>query len=295
MADREELEPIVLDDDLFERRVRVPALPGVVNEVYQRIQSGTADPASVAAILDRDAVFSAHVLKVVNSAYFGLPVAVTTVRFAIAYLGLSEVSRIALALSVMKVLNTEQRSLMESFWVRSYHTALISRKLAKRLTFSAEDAENLYLAALLHDVGKLVYAAAFPDHFKAVTQYCRDHGCRAVEAQKALGFPEDGELGLMVSRYWNLPKAVRRACAAHELEDLEQVKSRDQADPLQLAVCVASLLSVLCVYPLTDVQRVRISREIQRVMEMDQDDFLLLMSDVYDLRDEARRTVMGLL
>jgi HD-like signal output (HDOD) protein len=291
----DELPPIEFDDDLLERRIRVPALPGVVTEVFDAINSGDASPNEVAAIIDRDAVFAAHILKVVNSAYFGLPVAVNNVRFAIAYLGLAEVSRVALALSVMKALNSDQKNLIESFWVRSYHTALISRHLSKRLTFSSEDAENLYVAALLHDIGKLVYATAFPQHFQAIAQYCRDNGCRAVEAEKALGFPSDVDLGVMVAKYWRLPKPVQRACAAHEFEDLQRVKAKEDADPVELAVCVASLLSVLCVYPLSDDRRVQISREIQRVMELDQNAFLVVMSDVYEMRDEARRTVAGLL
>lgn len=287
--------PAIQLDEGFERRLQIPALPGVVNEIIVKVRSGATSPQEVAAIIDRDAVFSAHILKIVNSAYYGLPMPVSNVRFAIAYLGLNEVSRIATALAVMNVLETEQRSLVQSFWVRSYHTALVSRRLSKQLTFTAEDAENLYVAALLHDIGKLVYAIALPDHFRVITERCRAEGSRAVEAERALGLPEDWELGVRVAKFWQLPPAVIQACAHHELEDLRNVDDKDSADPLTLAVNIASLLSVLCVYPLSDDRRVSISREIQRVLGQSQDDFLLLMSDVYDLRDEAKRTVEGLL
>lgn len=295
IAPMSELAPIVVDDELFERRVRIPALPKVVQEVLERTQSEDTDPKEVAELIDRDASFSAHVLKIVNSAYYSLPVAVGNVRFAIAYLGLGEVCRVAMTLSVMQALKTDNPQLVEAFWVRSYHTALISRRLSKSLAFSGDDVEKLYAASLLHDLGKLVYAVAFPEHFARVSEYCREHGCRAVEAEAALGLPLDTALGVQLARHWHLPSSVRKACAFHELEDLQSLPTKADAPALELAVCVAALLSVLCIYPLTEDRRQSISREIQRVLEMNEDHFLMLMGDVYQLREDAQRTVRDLL
>ncbi|HJL42492.1 MAG TPA: HDOD domain-containing protein [Myxococcales bacterium LLY-WYZ-16_1] len=288
------LDPIVVDDQLFERQVRLPALPRVIQEVLEKTQSGDAEPKEVAELIDQDAAFAAHLLKVVNSAYYGLPVAVGSVRLAIAYLGLGEVARIALTLSVMRTLSGEQAELTQAFWTRSYHTALVSRRLAKPLGFTPDDSEKLYAAALLHDLGKLVYAMVFPDHFAQISQYCRDHGCRAVEAQAALGLPLDTSLGMQLARHWHLPESVRRACAFHELEDLESLGSKEEASPVEVAVCVAALLSVLCVYPLTEDRRQAICQQVQRVLELNNDEFLLLMGDVYQLRNDAVAAVDGL-
>jgi HD-like signal output (HDOD) protein len=287
------LAPLDLEHD-FARGLRLPALPKVAREVAERAQAGDADSAELSRLIERDASFAAHILKIVNSAYFGLPTAVSNTRFAIAYLGMAEVGRISLSLSVMQAMASEQRDLIRGFWVRSYHTALVSRRVSRFLTFSAEDAENLYAASLLHDIGKLGYAILYPEHFKAISDYCREHGVRAIEAERALGLPVDTEIGVRLASYWNLPTTVISACAHHELEDLRNMDPKT-TDPLSVAVCVASLLSILCVYPLSDERRVDISREIQRVLGHGQDDFLLLMSDVYDLRDDAKRTVDGLL
>ncbi|MEM1025812.1 MAG: HDOD domain-containing protein [Myxococcota bacterium] len=287
------LGPLDLEQD-FERGLRLPALPKVAQEVSRRVQAGDADPVELSRLIEQDASFAAHILKVVNSAYFNLPTPVSNTRFAIAYLGMAEVGRIALSLSVMQAMASEQKDLVRGFWVRSYHTALISRRVSRFLAFSAEDTENLYAAALLHDVGKLGYAVLYPEHFRSISTMCRQNGLRAIEAEEQLGLPLDTEIGVRLASYWNLPSTVISACAHHELEDLRNM-SLEGTDQLSIAVCVASLLSVLCVYPLSDDRRVDISREIQRVLNHSQDDFLLLMSDVYDLRDDAKRTVDGLL
>lgn len=290
-----DLEPIVLEDDMFEKRVELPALPKVAQQVYARSVGDDADAKEIAALIDQDAAFAAHILKVVNSAYFSLPVAVSNVRFAIAYLGLGEVSRIALALSVMRTLSADDRPLLEAFWVRSYHAALISRRISRKMTFSKTDAESLYIAALLHDLGKLVYAIKFPQHFTAIANYVRQHGCRLVEAEKSLGLPEDSELGARLCEHWRLPSIVRKACEHHELEDLRRMGASGENNPVIVAVCVASLLSVLCVLPLTEDRKREMSREVQRVLGLDEQAFLMLMSDVYELREEAKQTVRALL
>ncbi|NJK89118.1 MAG: HDOD domain-containing protein [Myxococcales bacterium] len=291
----DEIEPFIVDDDFFERRLDLPALPKVAQQVYALSTSDAADAREIAKLIDQDAAFAAHILKVVNSAYYSLPVAVSNVRFAIAYLGLGEVSRIALALSVMRTLATEDRALLEAFWVRSYHAALISRRVSRSMSFSKADAENLYIASLLHDLGKLVYAIKFPRHFAKVTDYVRQHGCRLVEAERALGFATDSELGVRLCEHWRLPSIVRLACAHHELEDLRAMQTRGDQNIVVVAVCVASLLSVLCVLPLSEERKRDISREVQRVLGLEEPGFLMLMSDIYELRDEAKRTVRALL
>lgn len=295
MVPSHDLEPIVIEDDMFERRVELPALPKVAQRVYALSTNDEADAKEIAALIDQDAAFAAHILKVVNSAYFSLPVAVSNVRFAIAYLGLGEVSRIALALSVMRTLTTDDRPLLEAFWVRSYHAALISRRISRKMSFSKTDAENLYIAALLHDLGKLVYAIKFPRHFAVIADYVRQHGCRLVEAEVSLGLPKDSDLGARLCDHWRLPAIVRRACEQHELEDLRKMQSAADTNPVVLAVCVASLLSVICVLPLTEDRKREMSREVQRVLGLDEQAFLILMSDVYELREEAKQTVRSLL
>jgi len=290
-----DLEPIVITDDMFEERVQLPALPKVAQQVYARSVGEDADAKEIAALIDQDASFAAHILKVVNSAYFSLPVAVSNVRFAIAYLGLGEVSRIALALSVMRTLSSDDKALLEAFWVRSYHSALISRRVSRKMTFSKTDAENLYIASLLHDLGKLVYAIKFPQHFSAVADYVRKHGVRLVEAEKKLGLPIDSELGARLCEHWRLPAIVRRACEQHEFEDLQQMGRGGDTQPVVGAVAVASQLSVLCVLPLTEDRKREMSREVQRVLGLDEQGFLMLMSDVYELREEAKQTVRALL
>ena len=86
------LTPIEIDPKTFLRQhCTLPALPAVVGEIQSLIHDADVDMKKVAELINSDPAILAQVLKIVNSAYYGLPREVTNVQFAIAFLGLNEV------------------------------------------------------------------------------------------------------------------------------------------------------------------------------------------------------------
>jgi HD-like signal output (HDOD) protein len=284
-----------IDQQALFRSVTLPPLPAVPGRVFNAIQSGGADAKEVAELIETDPAFSILVLKLVNSAYYGLPVRVANVRFAIAYLGLQELANISLALSVNAALAPRRTPFLDEFWVHSYQTSLVARRVLKRVAPLLDGAEEVSSAALLHDVGRLLYEFYFPEEHARIMAHAAARKLTITEAEQALGLVGHGLLGGLLARYWQLPKAVEFACLAHDLGTLERVKAPKPAELSQLAVLLANALCSLSSDELSAEGRLRMQSACMRLMQLDEGQFLVVMADVYDARSKAEQTVSALL
>ena len=288
------LPPLLVDENTFTRgRCALPALPVVIGEVLAAAQDDRANPEHVAAIITRDASFSTHVLAVVNSAYYALPSPVSNIRFAIAFLGLAELSRIAIALSAVNTLEIKDTRVLRDFWIHSHLSALVAKRVLKEFSFPTF-LEDLHAAALLHRIGSLVYARFYPEHFTAISRHREEHGCFSHQAEHALDLPTQGSFGALACQSWGLPKPIQRACEFHGPEHIQQLETLTTSDPMDVVITVSHHLCELALYELNGEARTQAIDDICRVLEYPQDGFLMLLGDVYELRSQAEQEIQGL-
>jgi len=285
--DIEKLPPIVIDPKTFLREhCTLPALPEVVQEVQGIIQSEDVEIAKVSQAISRDPALVAQILKVVNSAYYSLPREIADVRYAIAFLGLHEIERIVLALSVINTLAVPDKNELKLFWHHSFLAALCTKHLASqyepRLSF-----EELWSAAMLHDIGKLVYLKFFPDHYKAIRKISAERGIFFSDVERDLKLPASGYFGVLLCDHWRLPAKIRDACEAHSLQDLQAIKTGDAAGRFKRMICLGNAVGMLSLNSLNEVKKTEIARGIQTALKCDETRFLTLMAEVYDLRMQA--------
>jgi len=193
----------------------------------------------------------AQVLKVVNSAYYGLPGEITNVRVAIAYLGLNEIYRMVLSLSVINTLQIKERDELEEFWFHSFYASLCTKYLAKQYEPHLSP-EELWSASMLHDIGKLVYLKFFPDHYEALMTFSKEHGVSFSEAERHLSLPSSSFLGALLCDHWRLPDNVRQACEFHTLNDFLAAEGDSSSTPFQRMICLGNLVAVLSTSELSD-------------------------------------------
>lgn len=141
-------------------------------EVYQRlvevVSRDDVDLADVARVLDDDLATRAEVLKLVNSAFFGLPRPVETVESAVSLLGLDNIQALVLASSLFRTGDPMPPGLDgEDLHARGVRRAAVARALAD-LEGLHDQRDTVVLAALLYDVGLLVLAAGMPDAYAAL-------------------------------------------------------------------------------------------------------------------------------
>ena len=271
----------------------LPPLPVVVQKLLAKLSSDQANARDVAELLAADVGLVAQIMKIVNSAYYGLPHPIRDVKHAVAYLGLGEIKRVALTVSVMEQMAPEDSGEFERFWYHSFHTALTAKTVAK--TFARGiDPEELYVSALLHDVGKLVYMKFFPEHYREMMDYCTRNAAMMTQAEERLGYPSHTLFGAVLCDRWLFAEPVRDACRCHELEDLQRINADPSVDSDDLRViCVSNLLGNLVGQGLSVKLNDEIQTEVIRALGCSGDEFVLLMGEVHQLKSEVEQFVRG--
>lgn len=278
------LPPIEIDQNTFLRQhFTLPALPEVVSQVQYLISEDDVDLERVAQLISSDPALVAQILKVVNSAYYGLPREITKVNFAIIFLGLSEVYRMVLSLSVIDALAIKERKELNRFWSHSFYSALCSKLVAKKyepqLSF-----EELWSGAILHDIGKLVYLRFFPDHYKALSKFCQEQGCLFSESEEKLELPESAFLATMLCDHWRLPSTIKTACQFHTLKDLSNIEGDSASAGFKRMVCLGNLLAILSADEVSNAKKQEIVGSAMSALDCTEEQFLALMGGIYELR-----------
>jgi HD-like signal output (HDOD) protein len=283
------LEPIQIDPKTFLRQhCTLPSLPEVLNELQRVIHRGNVDLDRVAELISSDAALVSQALKIVNSAYYGLPREIGDVRFAITFLGLNEIYRMVLSLSVINTLAINRKNDLVDFWFHSFYTALCTKYLANKynphLSF-----EELWATAILHDIGKLVYLKFFPDHYTALKDFSKEQGCLFSVAERHFSLPSSAFLGTLLCDHWRLPEKIREACEFHSLRDLLAIQGSSPSADFRRMICLGNLLSIVSTDELSSTNRQAASVSVQEVLNLTEAEFLTMMGDIYESRMEVER------
>ncbi len=145
----------------------MPAFPKSVQRVLELTREVNSTPKELVEVIDKDPVVTVKILKVVNSAYYSLPRQITTIGQAVVYMGFNTIKNLALSIAAIGILPKDSESGFDAhqYLLHSLTTASIAKQLAGRVTDA--DAMDCFIAGLLHDFGKVVFAQMMPQQFKA--------------------------------------------------------------------------------------------------------------------------------
>jgi len=211
----------------------------------------------------------------------------------VAFLGLAEIYRIVLTLSVVATLEINEESALEQFWRDAYFTALTGKFLVKRMEPGLK-AEELWSSTLLHDVGRLLYVKFFPVEFEQVASYCRDNGCMVEEAEQVLGFPSRASFGSLLAEHWELPEQIVKSCSSHDETSLKALDPSSPEDAFQRMVCLGYLTSRLSEGQLDAEHAEALTASVIDFIRWDRPQFDELITAVSELREEVNAFVSRL-
>ena len=192
----------------------LPSLSMTYISLTEAVREPNTPLEKVAHIIEQDVAMSAKVLQLVNSAFFGLAQKVTTLRGAVEYLGVETIKNLALASETFRVFVPHPgvpQSVCKSIQEHANRTAAIAG------TFPMEPKvrEVAVVAALLHDVGRLILASKMPDEFRAASTMVAEQGCELFEAEEKLMGTSHAEIGAYLLGLWGLPNIAVEAIAHH--------------------------------------------------------------------------------
>lgn len=217
----------------------LPSLPHVVAELMQATLSDNSSVGDIAKIIQKDPSLTGHVLKVVNSSFYGLSRKITSPAQAIIVLGLRAVQNISLTASVFRTFHSTKTNgvfSMERFWWHSVVCTLTIKHLSAKLGFSNED--EAFVAGLLHDIGKLVLYTNYPADYEAIIKQCR-HGEDLSDLEESFFGVNHADVGGWLLESWKIQPFLIDAVRYHH-RDLKGVLT---ALPLVKLTYFANILS----------------------------------------------------
>ncbi|MCK5092090.1 MAG: HDOD domain-containing protein [Gammaproteobacteria bacterium] len=188
-------------------------------DVCVRVQAMTEDPDSTAAglgkVISQDIALTASLLKLVNSAYYGFPVKIDTVSRAVSIVGIRELRDMSLAMSAVEVFSSIPNNLidMASFWRHSVFCGLVAQALSEHCSILHK--ERLFIAGLLHDIGKLLIYCRLPEEACEILKRIETVPVDiCLEEQRVLGF-DHAQVGAELLALWQLPEGLQEIIACH--------------------------------------------------------------------------------
>ena len=197
----------------------LPPLPQVAAQVLRIV----ADPDSTAEELQRvistDQALTSQILKIANSAMFGMMREVKTLTQAIMTLGFSTIKSVVIASSAKNLYSRGSTGLQERLmWEHALATAMAGRAYGRLLRFPRT--EEIFLAGLMHDIGKSVMGIKFPDRYGAmIRNVYNDQGDSLDMELEIFGF-DHTMVGEALLRSWNLAQSIEQTVRWHH-EPLE--------------------------------------------------------------------------
>lgn len=196
----------------------MPSLPTSVTKVLEICNNPQVKPVDLDHVISLDPVLVGRVLKLINSAYYGLGQHVTNLTRAIIMLGINTVKNLALSTAVVSNLTPKKESPglnLEGFWRHSLSVGVTAKLLAKKRNVDPKMIEEYFTAGLLHDIGKIPLNAILSrEYILTVSTADRERKSLSLTEENALGF-NHCEAGGMIATAWKLDGAIGDAIIYH--------------------------------------------------------------------------------
>lgn len=187
----------------------LPTIPSVVKKMCTMVESPTTSANDLGELISKDQVLSAKVLKLVNSPFYGFSGRISTITHAIVLLGFNVVKGIVLSASVFDIM--EQT--FQGLWKHSLGCSVICQYMARRL--QVKDPEEISVAGLLHDLGKVAISTEFPHHFEEILAYQKKHDAYLHDAEIQVLGVDHAMVGSWLTKHWNLPSSLQEPVYCH--------------------------------------------------------------------------------
>jgi HD-like signal output (HDOD) protein len=203
-------------DRVIARVEDLPTLPRTVLRITELVNDPKSSARDLARIITDDQVLAARLLKLVNSSFYGFPQRISTITGAIVLLGFDAIRNLLLTTSVFELFsNRKKLSLIrqEQFWDHSLGCAVAAKVIGNHLRY--DKVEELFVAGLLHDIGKIVEMIFLSQAFKDINQMVQHRNILMITAEeKILGYGHP-EVGKLLAERWNLPPKLMSVILHH--------------------------------------------------------------------------------
>lgn len=186
---------------------KMPAFPKSVQRILELTRDINCSPRELVAVIETDPVLTMKVLRILNSAYYSFSKQITSVNQSVVYLGLNTIKNLALSFAAMGSLPQQNAAGFDAqrYLIHSLSTASIARTLCQKYSRDDTDPADCFIAGLLHDFGKVVFAQYLPAEFKAALELSASESISLHLAEQQIFGTDHTVVGGMLVEKWQFP------------------------------------------------------------------------------------------
>lgn len=219
---------------------QLPALPQTAIRLLELSQDASNGPSEFAQPIEADAGLMGQVLRFVNSSYFGFTREISSVKQALALVGVRTIKNFALWSAIFSLVPDPKFGPfdLKKLWQDSLRRAVFARILGRNLQLP--NAEDLFAAALLQDMAIPLLLKELPEHYESLIQRRSDEGLRLSQLEQELFGWDHAQAAAALVRNWRLPEEFATLIERHP--DLNALLSTNPPQRDAACVALASLL-----------------------------------------------------
>ncbi len=199
---------------------RMPAFPKSVQAVLELTRDINCLPKDLVGVIEKDPVMTVKILRVINSAYYGLPTKIASVAQSVVYLGINTVKNLALSFAAVGILprfNTAGFD-VQKYLLHSLTVAAMARILCEKYARGEADPMDCYIAGLLHDFGKVVFAQFLSVEFMKALAIAVDFERPLYLAEREIIGADHAYVGALLAQKWQFAEPLVECIRDHHEE-----------------------------------------------------------------------------
>ena len=199
----------------------MPSLPVTVNKVIEVSRKPDATANELNTVISLDPVLAVKVLKLINSAYYGISNQVTSIVKAIIMLGINTIKNLALTTAIIPMMEEYAKALaksplhIEGFWKHSISVGVTAKKIAKHLKVDNKFVEEYFLAGLLHDISKLFLNINLPKKFLKAIKISEKKAVPLYIAEQKIIDISHSHINKFIAEKWGITGEIKAAMIYH--------------------------------------------------------------------------------
>lgn len=202
--------------DAIRRVTAIATLPEVTSKIVSVVEDPRSTASQLHKIVAHDPALVTRILKVVNSAFYGLPGQIGSVDRAIVLLGLNAIKNIAVAASLGQLFRGVRLCAEfgpRDLWTHCIAVGVASRELARQMKVPI--VEEAFLAGMIHDLGLLVSLQVFPEKLREVCETSQKDGGDFCEIERRIIGVDHQQLGTGMTEAWKFPRSCQLVAGYH--------------------------------------------------------------------------------
>jgi len=210
------------DNDRYRRVIEnidnLPSLPEIVSRLLKIVNSPDTSAEDAAELVEKDPALTSKMIRLANSAFYGIPRSISSVSSAVVILGFNTIRSLVLSASVMKMFSGSNKHAVDKdrFWKHSIVCAIAAKIIVRHfISIRMMDPESAFCAGILHDIGKLIFNEYINEDYREACEYARKTNIPLIAAEtKVLGI-NHAEIARILSDKWALPLDLEYSLVYH--------------------------------------------------------------------------------